>query len=72
MLLSDSPLSLEESDFWVVAKNLLRRISAEPLELESEARLLAARSRPEAGRRIWNQGQQSRSGVREPEAGYGI
>lgn len=63
-VVSDSLLSLQESGFWIVAINLLVRISAESLKLESGARPPAARARLE-GRRIWNQG----SGVKEPEAG---
>lgn len=69
-IVSDSLLSLQESEFWIVAINLLVRISAESLKLESGARPPAARSRLQ-GRRIWNQGQESSSGVKEPKAGSG-
>lgn len=68
MLFSGSILSLQE--FGILAINLLVRISAESLKLESGVRLPAARSRLE-GRRIWNQGQESSSGVKEPEARSG-
>lgn len=71
MLLSGSPLSLQKSEFWVVSINLLRRTSAICLKLESGARLPPARLRLESGGRIWNQGEEASSGVREAEAGSG-
>lgn len=50
----------------------LMKISTESWKLESGAKQPAARYGLEGGSRIWNQGQESSSGVREPEAGLCI